>query len=317
MERQMVFGIDVSKCQLDVAMSGDSSVVGYSNDPEGVARLLEAAKKSEATLVVMEATGGFERGAFASLSAAGLSVAVVNPRQVRDFAKALGRLAKTDKVDARVLVRFGEALSPAATPMPTAERAKVCALIGLRRDVVEARTAMKNRLSAANDVTVRTHIESLIVRQNEELKAIDASISAAISALPGGPEAMTRYESVPGVGPGLASTLAAELPELGTLDRKKIAALVGVAPLNDDSGARTGKRRIWGGRAPIRTALYMAALAATKHNEVIRAMYQRLLAKAKPKKVALTACMRKLLTILNAMARTKTEWSSDTKTVAA
>jgi transposase len=245
----------------------------------------------------------------AALAAADIPVAVVNPRQVRDFAKALGTLAKTDRLDARALALFGEGIRPEARPLPDAQAQELAALLARRRQLIEMLTAEKNRLRMALP-RVRPQIEAHIQWLRGQRDGLDRDLTDLLRSSPVWREQEELLRSVPGVGPNLVLTLVADLPELGRLNRKQIAALVGVAPLNRDSGTLRGKRTVWGGRAPVRAALYMAALVASRFNPVIRAFYQRLCATAKPKKVALTACMRKMLTILNAMLKHRTSWGT-------
>jgi transposase len=270
-------------------------------------RLVERLRGLSPTLIVLEATGGLAVPLTSAVAAAGLPVVVVNPRQVRDFAKATGKLAKTDALDAAVLAQFAEAVRPALRPLPDAATQALSALLARRRQLIEMLTAEKNRLGSALP-PVRPGIRAHIRWLERRLAALDADLAQAIRESPVWREKDDLLQSVPGVGPVLATTLLASLPELGTLTRQQIAALVGVAPLNRDSGAWRGKRRVWGGRAPVRAALYMSALVATRFNPVLRAFYQRLCAAGKAKKVALTACMRKLLTILNAMLKYRTRW---------
>lgn len=258
-------------------------------------------------MVVVEATGGYQAALVASLALAKLPTAVVNPRQVRDFAKATGQLAKTDAIDADVLAHFGEALRPEPKRLLDEQTLALEALITRRRQVVEMITAEKNRLPQSHK-SLRAGIKSHINFLQRELQDIHRDLDGMLRQSPLWREQEDLLRTAKGVGRMTVATLFAELPELGKLDRKEIAALVGVAPMNRDSGAYRGKRRIWGGRASVRAALYMAALVATRHNPTIRAFYERLCAAGKPKKLALTACMRKLLTILNAMARTNTAW---------
>jgi transposase len=237
-----------------------------------------------------------------------LPTAVVNPRQVREFARATGRLAKTDAIDAQVLAQFGEAVRPELRPFPDAATQELSALLARRRQLVGMLTAEKNRLRTAAKA-VRADVQEHIRWLERRLSDLDGQLAQSIRSSPSWRERDNLLKSTPGVGPVLSVTLLAELPELGTLGRKEIAALVGVAPLNWDSGHLRGKRRVWGGRSRVRAALYMAALVAARRNPVLRAFYERLVEAGKPKKVALTACMHKLLTILNAMIRHRTPWS--------
>lgn len=300
-------GIDVAKARLDVATRPRGEAWQVPNDEAGVAALVARLRGLAPALVVLEATGGLERLAAAALAAAGLPVAVVNPRQVRAFARAVGQLAKTDALDAALLARFGEAVRPPPRPLPDAAQQALAALLARRRQVVTMLTAERQRLGAALPA-VRRRVQAHVAWLEGELAALDADLGDALRASPSWQAKDDLLRSVPGVGPVVALTLLAELPELGALDRKRLAALVGVAPLNADSGARRGQRLVWGGRGRVRAALYMAALVATRFNPVLRAFYQRLLAAGKAKKVALTACMRKLLLILNALVQTGTPW---------
>jgi transposase len=300
-------GIDVAKARLDVAVRPTGAQWEAPNDEAGVAALVARLAALAPALVVLEATGGLERLAAAEVAAAGLPVAVVNPRQVRDFAKAVGQLAKTDALDAALLARFGEAVRPPPRPLPDAAQQALAALLARRRQVVTMLTAERQRLAAAG-APVRRRVQAHIDWLARELGALDAELGQTLRASPAWRAKEDLLRSVPGVGPVVALTLLAELPELGALDRKRLAALVGVAPLNADSGTRRGKRLVWGGRGRVRAALYMAALVATRYNPVLRAFYQRLLRAGKAKKVALTACMRKLLLILNAIVQTGTPW---------
>jgi transposase len=300
-------GIDVAKARLDVAVRPGGAPWQAPNDEAGVAALVARLAPLAPTLVVLEATGGLERLAAAALAAAGLPVAVVNPRQVRDFAKAVGQLAKTDALDAALLARFGADVRPAPRPLPDAAQQALAALLARRRQVVTMLTAERQRLGAAPPA-VRARVQAHVRWLERELADVDDDLGRTLRASPAWRAKEDLLRSVPGVGPVVALTLLAELPELGALDRKRLAALVGVAPLNADSGTRRGKRLVWGGRGRVRAALYMAALVATRFNPVLRAFYQRLLAAGKAKKVALTACMRKLLLILNAMVQSGTPW---------
>ena len=300
-------GIDVAKASLEIATypAGEGWTVGYA--AAGLAALVTRLDLLTPTLVVLEAPGGYERPLVAALTAAGLPVAVVNPRQVRDFAKALGRLAKTETLDAQVLARFAAAVQPDARPQPAPEALTLTALLARRRQVVGMITMEQNRLpttTVARHPRVLAHIAFL----REDLTTLDTALAAAIQTEPAWQERAALLRSVPGVGPVLATTLLVDLSELGTLTRREIALLAGVAPLNADSGTLRGKRRVWGGRGAVRAALYMGTLVATRHNPTIRAFYLRLCAAGKPKKLARTACMRKLLTILNAMLQHQTPW---------
>ena len=305
--RPCYVGIDVAKAQLDTAVrpSGDRWLTA--NDVAGIAELVARLDALQPALIVLEATGGYERPLAAALAAAGLPLAVVNPRQVRDFARATGKLAKTDALDAQALAHFAEAVQPPARPVPNAEEAVLGAVLARRRQLVEMVTAEQNRLHTAA-AAVRERIAAHIAWLQEELDDTNQELTRLIGEDPTWRERDALLRTVPGVGPVLATTLLAELPELGVLTRHEVAALAGVAPLNRDSGTRRGKRTIWGGRAQLRAALYMGTLAAMRFNPAIMAFYDRLLAAGKAKKVALTACMRKLLTILNAMLAHHAPW---------
>lgn len=300
-------GIDVSKERLDLASYPSGEGWAEAHNEEGMAAIVARLSVLQPTLIVLEATGGLEMPLAALLQTSGLAVAVVNPRQVRDYARALGRLAKTDQLDAQVLARFAEAVKPPPRPLRDEQQQALQALVTRRRQVVEMLTAERNRLSSARP-TVRPRVAAHIAWLQEELRQLEEALGEAIRHTPLWREQDDLLRSVPGVGPVLSRTLLAELPELGKLDRKKIAALVGVAPHNNDSGKLRGVRMIWGGRAAVRAALYMSTLVATRYNAVIRAFYQQLLAEGKKKKVALVACMHKLLVILNAMLRHRTPW---------
>ncbi len=303
-------GIDVSKDRLDVAWRPTAERWAVANEEAGIATLVSRLHASPPALVVLEATGGFEIPLTGALAAAGLPVVVVNPRQVRDFAKATGKLAKTDALDAAVLAQFAEAVRPPRRPLPDAATQALQALLTRRRQLLEMRTAEQNRRGSAPP-PVRTRIRAHLTWLSRELAHVEADLGRAIRESPVWRETDDLLQSAPGVGPGLARTLLAGLPELGTLTRKQLAALVGVAPLNRDSGTLRGRRTVWGGRAHVRAALYMSALVATRRNPVIKAFYQRLCGAGKAKKVALTACMHKLLTILNSMVRHRTPWKEN------
>ena len=299
-------GIDVAQAHLDIGVRPSGEVWQVSYDTPGVANLLV---QLAPTLVVLEATGGLETFLVGELAGAQLPVVVVNPRQVRDFAKAVGKLAKTDALDAQVLAHFGEATKPDLRPLPDDSTRELQALLARRSQVVEMVTAEKNRCRTATQ-RLQPQIQEHIRYMEKQLKELEQGLSELLSSSPVWRTKEKLLGSVPGVGPVLTVTLLAGLPELGRLDRREIASLVGVAPFNRDSGTLRGKRTVWGGRSSVRATLYMATLVATRYNPVIRAFYQRLLEAGKPKKVALTACMRKLLTILNAMLKHNLSWNS-------
>lgn len=305
---EVFVGIDVSKCQLDVAEWGKRSVSQYSNNEKGIVRLVQELKEVAPTLIVLEASGGWEMTVVAELTFAKLPTVVVNPTRVRDFARATGQWAKTDKLDALMLARFAQAVRPEIRVLRNEQQAYLAALITRRRQVVEIMTAEKNRRGSSHGL-ISQRLEEHIAWLEEELKSLEEETSRFVRTNTVWQEKEELLRSVPGVGPVTAFTLLAELPELGTMNRQKIAALVGVAPFNRDSGPRRGKRRIFGGRAGVRRALYMAALVGSRSNPVIGAFYERLLANGKEKKVALAACMRKLLVILNAMLRDQKSWN--------
>jgi transposase len=300
-------GIDVAKAQLDIALRPTGEQWTVPTDPGGLATLVARLQAVRPTLIVLEATGGLERPAIVALATAGLPVVMVNPRQVRDFARATGQLAKTDALDARALAHFAEAVRPTPRPIPDAQTQELRALLGRRQQLIAMRTAEQNRLTGVAG-RLRTDIEAHITWLNARLATLDDDLDTALRASPLWRENDDLLQSVPGIGPVCARTFLLELPELGTLSRQQIAALVGVAPLNCDSGTMRGRRTIWGGRARVRAVLYMGTLVATRHNPRITMFYERLLAAGKTKKVALTACMHKLLTILNAMLKHRTPW---------
>ncbi len=301
-------GIDVSKHRLDVAVRPTGEVWQVPNDTEGVDSLVERLVELRPELVVLEATGGLQDRAVAALNAAELPVAVVNPLRAREFAKSVGRLAKTDALDAQALAHFGEATRPEARRLPDPEAARLEAVLTRRRQLKQMLTSEKNRLGTEANELVRSDIQAHIGWMEARIEAMESEPERAVreNAQWRAKDALLR--SAKGVGPVLSTTLSAELPELGELNRKQIAALAGVAPLCRDSGKLRGRRSIWGGRAKVRAALYMGAFSARRSNPVIKAMYERLVAAGKPKKAAIVACMRKLLTILNAMLRDGTRW---------
>lgn len=300
-------GIDVSKASLDVAVLPLAQDRSFTNDEVGVTELVAWAKTLKPDLIVLEATGGLQMLVTGMLVAAGLPVAVVNPRQMRDFAKATGKLAKTDRIDARVIARFGLAIQPEPRPLKDEATQELTALIARRRQIVDMLTAEKNRLGISHN-RVRREIKRHIAWLEKRLSGVDGELAQAIKDSPAWREKEEILTSVKGVGAVLSTTLLAGLPELGSLNRRQISALVGVCPFNRDSGKMRGKRIIFGGRADVRAVLYMGALAAKRFNPVIKAFYERLIKAGKLPKVALTACMRKLLTILNAMIKNKQKW---------
>jgi transposase len=302
-------GIDVSKDHLDVAARPSGESWQVANTEVGIATLVKRLAKLQPTLVVLEATGRLESAAVSALAVAEIPLAIVNPRQVRDFARSTGKLAKTDKLDAQVLARFADAVRPEPRPLPDETQQRLEALLVRRRQLLGMITAERNRRRRAPALT-RAEIDERIAWLQVRVEAIEDELNKTIRSSPLWREKVALLRSVPGVGPMLAATIVAQLPELGVLTHKEIASLVGVAPLNRDSGHWRGKRTIWGGRPQVRAALYMSALVATQFNPRIRPFYQRLLATGKPKKLALTACMRKLLTILNAIAHRGQPWRS-------
>jgi transposase len=301
-------GIDVAKDRLDVHLRPAGEAFALGRDSAGLAALVARLVALTPALVVLEATGGFEITVAGTLAAAGLPLVVVNPRQIRDFARATGRLAKTDRLDAEAIARFAEAVQPAPRPLPSAAAQALGELVARRRQLVEMITSEGQRRRQARDPRLRRRLEAHLSWLQQELSALERDLDDAVRATPAWYAAEDLLASVPGIGKTSARTLIAELPELGRLDRRKIASLVGVAPLNRDSGAFRGRRMVMGGRASVRTALYMPTLTAIRRNPAIRALYARLIARGKPAKVAITACMRKLLVILNAILRDQTSW---------
>jgi transposase len=311
----VVVGIDVAKAHVDVSVLGVKlDVQRFDNDADGHSALVAALQPFAVSLVVMEATGGYEAAIACALQAAGLSVAVVNPRQARDFAKSMGQLAKTDAVDARLLAEFAsvlvrrEDLASFIRPLPDDKQQTLAALVTRRRQLLTMLGAERQRLQLAI-AKVRPSVEAMIKAIRAQLDDVEAQMVGHVKEHYEELDKLLRSAS--GIGPVASATLIAELPELGRLNRREIAALVGVAPMANDSGTTRGRRRIQGGRFEIRRVLYMAALVAAKHNPPIKAFYQRLLAAGKLPKVALVACMRKLLTTLNAMVKTNTPWDAE------
>jgi transposase len=307
---QIFVGIDVAKDRLDIHVrpSGESFTVA--RDGEGLAALVDRLKQIVPALVVLEATGGFEITVAAAVGSAGLPLAVVNPRQIRDFARATGKLAKTDSLDAAAIAHFAQAVHPEPRPLPDAQAQELGELVARRRQVIEMITAESNRGRQLQSKRLKKRIERHLDALQKELTEIENDLDESIRGTPIWRESENLLKSVPGVGNATARTLLADLPELGTLGRKQIAALVGVAPFNRDSGTWRGQRTVWGGRAGVRATLYMAALVASRRNPVIAAFYRHLRSAGKPAKVALTACMRKLLIILNAILRDKRPWQN-------
>ena len=301
-------GIDVAKTNIDIAVRPAGRVWQTSYDGAGIDELASQLTSLTPTTVLLEATGGLEVPLAAALAAAALPVVVVNPRQVRDFAKATGRLAKTDALDAQTLAHFAEAVRPPVRPLRDADTQKLNAMTTRRSQLMTMLVGEKNRLRRAAGA-VRPRVQAHITWLEQEIKDWDKDLRQTQRQSPVWREKDDLLRSVPGVGEQLSLSLLAYLPELGTLDRKQLAALVGVAPLNRDSGTMRGKRTVWGGRARVRAVLYMGALVASRFNPVIRTFYQRPLAAGKPKKLALTACMRKLLTMLNAILKTGQYWN--------
>ena len=302
----VVAGIDVSKDWLDVALGAESLRVA--NETVGVSGLIERLQAMSVELVVMEATGGYETQAASAIAGAGLRLAVVNPRQVRDFAKATGRLAKNDRIDAHVIAAFGQAIEPQIVRLPDEQTRELQGLLLRRSQLVGMRVQETNRL-ALMEGAMRKQIKSHIAWLDKAIDEVTTDLTARLRQSPVWREKDELLRSLKGIGPLTSGTLMSSLPELGQLDRRSIAALVGVAPFNRDSGAFRGRRAIWGGRAHIRRMLYMAAIAAIRSNPVIKPFYERLIARGKPHKVAVVACMRKMLTILNAMTRSNTHWT--------
>lgn len=300
-------GIDVSKESLEEALEGQEGIRSFANTPAGHAALVEYLKPMKPTLIVLEASGGYEIEVMLVLLSQGLAVAVVNPTRVRNFARAFGRLAKTDPIDAHVLAHFAQAVRPRVRSLQSEQETHLTNLVRRRRQVVAMLTAEKNRLSTTS-IRLKEGVKKHIQWLEQEQVELAAQISQLIQSLPEWQEKERILKSVPGIGPVNASTLLAELPELGNTSRQKIAALAGVAPYNHDSGKKRGRRKTGGGRSGVRSAFYMACLSASQHNPVIKRFYERLIAQGKETKVALTACMRKLLTILNAMLRKKEPW---------
>jgi transposase len=300
-------GIDVAQATLDIAVRPTAETWQVSNDEPGITTLVSQLQSLAPTLIVLEATGGYQGPVTAALATTGLPVVVVNPRQVRAFAQAVGILAKTDRIDARVIAHFAEAVRPRPRPLPDAETQELRALVLRRRQVLAMLTAERNRLGMA-PARIQRAIQQHIAWLEGQLGALDDDLTATIERSAVWQAKAEVLRSIPGVGPVLSRTMLAQVPELGTLGHKQVAALVGVAPFNRDSGTLRGRRTVYGGRSEVRAVLYMGTLVATRYNPIITAMYARLRAAGKAKKVALTACMHKLLTIMNAMVKSLTPW---------
>lgn len=307
---EIFIGIDVSKHTLDIAATPRASLDSVANTPEGIAALVKTLKRMKPKLVVLEATGGLQTRAAGALAAADVPVAVINPRQIRDYAKALGRLAKTDRIDAEVIADFAMAVKPQPRDLPSEAAEALKALCTRRRELVAMRTAERNRLESSQSTTVKTSIKAIIVAINTQLDQVDMDLDNAVQSSNLWRTNDDLLQSVPGVGITTARTLLAEVPELGKIDRKAIASLIGLAPFNRDSGLMRGRRMIRGGRGNVRACLYMATLSGVRHNSDLKAMYLRLTEAGKAPKVALTACMRKLITILNAIIRDQKAWKT-------
>lgn len=306
----MFVGIDVAKDRLDVHLRPDGEVFTVARDGEGIEALAARLSALKPVLVVLEATGGFETVVAAALAAAGLPLAVVNPRQIRDFARATGRLAKTDPLDAAVIAHFAEAVRPQARPVASAEAQALGELVARRRQLIGMMTAERNRRRQLTTKRLIKGIDRILAVLQAQLTELEHDIGDAVRGTPAWREKEDLLVSVPGIGQKIARTLIAELPELGSLDRHQVAALVGVAPFNRDSGKWRGRRSIAGGRAVVRSALYMSVLVSIRRKLPLAALYNRLRAAGKPAKVAIVACMRKLATILNAILRDKTPWQT-------
>jgi transposase len=300
-------GVDVSKAELEIGVIPESKTWKVSNDCQGIQQLIDNLVTLSPSVIVIEATGGYETLVASSLATAQLPVVVINPRHIRSFAKAIGILAKTDRIDCLVLAQYGKSIKPQPRPLKDEQAQELKAMLGRRKQLVEMLTMEKNRIDKATNIVLE-YIHAHIFWLESQLQEVDKDLHNSIKNSPVWAEKDKIIRSIPGAGPVLSVTLISELPELGILNRRQIAALVGVAPFNCDSGKRKGYRRVWGGRALIRSILYMAALSAVRYNPAIKAFYKRLVAAGKKPKVSLTACMRKLLTIINSMVRNGSLW---------
>jgi transposase len=306
----MFVGIDVSKARLDVHVRPGGETFAVNRDSEGIEALIARVSALDPSLVVLEATGGFETVVAAGLGAAGLPLAVVNPRQIRDFARATGRLAKTDPIDAAVIAHFAEAVRPEARPIASAEARSLGELVARRRQLLEMMTAERNRRRQLINPRLIKGVDRVLATLQAQLTELEGDIDVTVRGTPAWREKEDLLTSVPGIGPKIARTMIAELPELGTLSRQQVASLVGVAPFNRDSGKWRGRRSIAGGRATVRSALYMSVLVAIRRDLPLALTYRRLRVAGKPAKVAIVACMRKLITILNAILRDNQPWQT-------
>ena len=302
-------GVDVSKAWLDVAFADSARGMRVSNDEPAIRDLCLELSRRRPQLVLLEATGGYEQSLVRQLLRYGLPVVVANPRQVRSFAQALGKLAKTDRIDAQTLALFAATLKPQPRQLKDESQAELSMLVRRRTQLMEMLTMEKNRRRLTSSKVVRESLGRLIATLQQELRELEQAMEQLVKSEPAMKARSELYQTVPGIGPKIAAVLLAELPELGLVNRKEVAALVGVAPFNCDSGTWRGKRFIWGGRRQVRNPLYMGAVVAARYNPVLRGFYQRLVAAGKPKKVAIIACMRRLLTILNRMAATNDPWN--------
>ena len=303
-----VVGVDVSKKTLDAHLLPEGRQLHFTNDPAGRQALLEAIASPQVQCVALEATGGYEMALAVDLDQAGLPVAVLNPRWVRDFARATGRLAKTDRIDARHIAQYAQKIRPPRRPVPDATTRRMQALVARRRQLVELHTAEANHREHAEDRDIRRSIQTILRSLQRQIERLDQLLQESIEGNPLWRQTIRQIESVPGLGRQTAILLATRLPELGRMNRQEVAAMVGVAPINRDSGQYRGKRMTGGGRRDIRAALYMPILSAIQHNPVLRRFYQRLLNEGKQKMVAVVACMRKLLVILNTMLKNNEPW---------
>jgi transposase len=312
-KEQTYVGVDISKDYLDLAANVLGKKWRFGNDPSGIGKTIEMLKAMSPVFVVFEATGGLELSFWAALTEANIEAAPINPRQIRDFARATGQLAKTDEIDAKVIAHYGEAMHPRSQPFPDTQELKET--MARRNQLIEMITSEKNRLRFSRNKQIKQDIQLHVEWLEKQLGNIDNNLKDGISSDPAMREKNELLQSTPGVGPTLSATLLTQVPELGSLNRHQIASLIGVAPLNRDSGTLRGKRMVWGGRSSVRRVLYMSTLAATRYNPIIRAFYQRLCKEGKAKKVALTACMRKLLVILNAIIKNRTVWKDSNMVV--